>query len=262
MNKKVILGALALIVIVAVVLTAGCVDESAEADYIVGFEDNGPYCYFDEDGNLVGFDVECMKWIAEEEGYTITFKNIEWQSTVDALNSGEVDIVCSAMSITDDRAEQMAFTEPYWGDELGIVAKAGSGKSLDDFYLGNAVIGIQKDSSSDIALKELFGNEQYNEMLDEGNIDNSYTTFAKAMEALKDGKVDLVIFDTASIAFKIEENPGEFEYVDTLDDSFEAYGVAVKLGNDELLGKLNDGFTKLMASPDWDALVQKYGLLE
>ncbi|MHC1626517.1 MAG: transporter substrate-binding domain-containing protein [Methanoculleaceae archaeon] len=73
-----------------------------------------PYPYLDKDGNAVGFDVDSMKWIAEREGFGVTFHPTVWGGIIPPLQAGKIDIIHSGMTITKERAEKVNFAIPYW----------------------------------------------------------------------------------------------------------------------------------------------------
>ena len=264
MNKKVLFGALALLAIVAVVFTAGCTSttttDSEKPTYVVGIDDYRPYSYTDENGEIVGFDVDCMKWIADAEGYNVKFEYIDWDALNTYLTSGKRDIICSGLSITEERAAHMAFSEPYWSISIDAVSLAGKNYTMDNLYGGKLTIGVQAGTTADLNLEKYLGSDLYKNMKSLGKIKNTYSTFPLVMEDLKNGRIDVVLFDSAGVSEQVANNPGVYEVIGTIEGTAESFGAAVKPGNTELLQKINDGYAKLKASPDWDVLVAKYGL--
>lgn len=262
MNKKVIFGALALLVLVAVVLTAGCTStDSARQTYVVGIDEYTPFSYTDVNTNeIVGFDIDCMKWIANEEGYDVTFEFIEWDALTTYLASDKRDIICSGLSVTDERAKYMAFSQPYWSTPMDAASLLGKDFTVDQIKRGELRIGVQAGCTAEQNLEKYLGSDLYNKMMSEGKIKNTYDKFPLAMEDLKNGRVDVVIFDSVGIKDQISKNPKIFKLVGTLEGAEEDLAAAVKIGNTELLDKINDGYTKLKATPYWDELVEKYKL--
>lgn len=260
MNKKILLGAVSLLVIFAVIVSAGCVGAGDKKTYVVGIDVYEPYSWTDENGNIVGFDVDCMKWIAAEKGYEVTFDYIDWDALATYLQTGKRDIICSGLSITPDRAEVIDFTDPYWTISIDVVSQAGKDFTMEQFYNGDLKIGVQAGCSAFEGLEGYLGEELYAKMKKDGNIVDTYSTFALSMQDLKNGRVDVVIFDSAGIKTQIDNNPGVFELVGSVEGTEELFAAAVKKGNNELREILNDGYAKLMASDDWNVLVEKYGL--
>ena len=72
-----------------------------------------PWTYHDEDGTLVGFDVEVAQAIAEKLGVTASFAETEWDGIFAGLDSGRYDIAANGVEITEERADKYDFTTPY-----------------------------------------------------------------------------------------------------------------------------------------------------
>ena len=87
-----------------------------------------PMEYIDEDGEYTGFDMELMRAIAEDLGLTMTVAEPGW----DAITGGlaydtQCDVAAASITITDDRAENVDFSEPYFEAEQSLLVKADSG---------------------------------------------------------------------------------------------------------------------------------------
>ena len=262
MSKRVFLGFIIAFLVIGAVVSAGCTGtpNNEQKIYVVGIDDYKPYSYNDADGNITGFDVECMKWIANNAGYNVTFKFIDWDAIAIYLNTGKCDIICSGLSITDERKNEMDFSNPYWSISIGVVGLADSKATMDDFYAGNLKIGVQRGCSADKGLKSWLGEELYNKMMKEEKIINRYENFAFSMMDLKNKRVDVVIFDEAAIQSQMADNTCEFKLIGTVKETDEKFAAAVKKGNSELLKILNEGYAKLMVTEDWSKLIEKYEL--
>ena len=99
------------VVILLIALTlglAGCGQECSEK-LIVGTEPTfPPFEYQDEETKeIVGFDIELIKAIAEEAGYEVEIQNLGFDGLIGALKSGNIDIIMSGMTITPEREEEL-----------------------------------------------------------------------------------------------------------------------------------------------------------
>ncbi|WP_235855616.1 transporter substrate-binding domain-containing protein [Methanofollis fontis] len=65
-------------------------------------------------GEATGFDVESMRWIADREGFDVEFKQVSWDGIIPVLLSGNIDLVYSGMTITEERMEKVNFSHPCW----------------------------------------------------------------------------------------------------------------------------------------------------
>lgn len=81
---------------------------------VVAMEGNWmPWTYHDENDQLVGYDVEVSKAIAEKLGVEASFVEGEWDGLFAGMDAGRYDIVCNGVEVTDERAETYDFTTPY-----------------------------------------------------------------------------------------------------------------------------------------------------
>lgn len=71
-----------------------------------------PWTYTDENGNLVGFDVEIATAIAEKLGVKATFVTVEWDGILAGIDSGRYDIAANGIDVTEQRSEKYNFSTP------------------------------------------------------------------------------------------------------------------------------------------------------
>ena len=103
---------------------------------------------FEEDGKVQGFDYEIVRAMAELLGLEVEFRTTPFDSIIPALAAGECDMIASAMTITDERAEQVDFTEPYFDADQSLLIRAedeGTISSLED--LAGKTIGVQVETT-------------------------------------------------------------------------------------------------------------------
>jgi len=259
MDRKVFFGVIIALIVVAAVITAGCVSNDTETKtYVVGIDgDYPPYSYVDESGQFAGFDVESIQWIAEQEGFDVEIKAVAWDGIIPALLAGKIDMVYSGMTITPERAAQVTFSIPYWSVDQGVAVKNGSTVTLDQFKAGDLTIGVQRSCSADqyIQSDDFYGQDTYNVMVRDGEI-KLYDTFPQSMVALENGLVQTVIFDDVNIEDYIKDKEA-IVMLGTIPTG-EEYGVAMRNSDTELQTLVNDGLAKLMASEKWNELLAKY----
>lgn len=264
MDKKVLYGVAGLCLVFAI-LMAGCVTTPAEDDkktYVVGIDaEYPPFSYLGDNSEFVGFDVESVKWIAEQKGFNVKIQGVAWDGIIPALQTGKIDMVYSGMSITPDRLEKVNFTIPYWQVNQGVAVKAGSDATMDQFKNATIVIGVQRSCSADQWLQKdaaedgLFGEEKYNQLVKDGQI-KLFDSFPMSMVALEQGLVDAVVFDDVNIESYIQGKP-QFAMLGTIETD-EYYAVAVRKDDNDLRELMNAGLTELMNSDKWKELIAKY----
>ncbi|MEA3421559.1 MAG: transporter substrate-binding domain-containing protein, partial [Acidobacteriota bacterium] len=78
-----------------------------------------PFTYIDNNDNSLGFDIDCVDWIAKEMGFEVTHIPISWDKIIAELLAGKIDLIASGMTITEERKKVVDFTIPYWQTDQG-----------------------------------------------------------------------------------------------------------------------------------------------
>lgn len=210
-----------------------------------------PFSMVGPDGKATGFDVDSMKWIAKDQGFEVEFLPIAWDGIIPALLAGKIDLVYAGMTITEERKEKVNFSKPYWTVNQMVVVKEGSPITLDEVKNGSVVIGTQRGCTAAIWIDENLVNQS---LMPAENL-KLYDNTPLAVDDLVSGRIDAVMYDSTVMNDIIAGKPvTKVGMVETNED----FGIAVRKDDTELLDKLNTGLEKLMASPDWEALKQKY----
>lgn len=227
MNKKVIAILIVLVIIVAgffIVQNKG--DKSLatvkeKGKFVVGLDDNFPPMGFrDEGGNIVGFDIDLAKELAERMGVQVEFKPVEWDGVLFSLKNGTIDVIWNALTITEERAEQIAFSKPYLDNRQIIVVQEDSTINNKDDLVGK-IIGIQLGSSSENALN----NEQ--EVVNKLEEIRRFSNNTEALMDLQTGRIHAVVVDEILGRYYISKKPDVYR---VLEDDFghELYGVGIR----------------------------------
>ncbi len=196
---------------------------------IIGLDENFPPMGFrDENNEITGFDVDLAKAAAEKMGVEAEFQPINWSSKELELDSGKVDLLWNGLTITDERRENMEFTNPYLANKQVIMVKNES-EITSKADLAGKNIGIQKESSAVDAVNA-------DPIASELNL-NEYDDNILAFTDLEIGRVDAVVVDEIVARYYISTNDTDFKLLDE-DFGDEVYGVAAKKGNTELINKL------------------------
>ncbi len=83
-----------------------------------------PWTYHNEDDELVGFDVEVAKAVAEKLGVEAVFEECPWDSIFAGVDAGRYDIVFNGVDYTDERAEKFSFSTPYAYNYAVLIVRA------------------------------------------------------------------------------------------------------------------------------------------
>lgn len=82
-----------------------------------------PFEYQDDNGEIVGYDIEIAKEIAKKMGCELVIENMAFDSLIAALNSGKIDMIVAGMTATDERRQQVDFSENYYSAAQVIIVK-------------------------------------------------------------------------------------------------------------------------------------------
>ena len=93
-----------------------------------------PWTYHDEDDNLVGFDVEVAKAVADELGVDVQYQEGEWDGLLAGVQSGRYDIMVNGVGYTEERTQAYTFSDPYCYNKTALIVRGDNEdiKSLED----------------------------------------------------------------------------------------------------------------------------------
>ena len=176
------------------------------------------------------------QYLTDQEGtpYKIELKKMDFDNIVTQLQGDQIDLGISGFTYAEDR--KVEWSEPYLGSsQVAVLPKGSSIASLDD--LKGKKIAVQTGSTGEEAAKEIEG--------------------ADVMNALSANQYDTVVVDLG-VAKNYVSN-GTFTM---LDDSLvdEQNYVIAKLGNTEMIDKINKCIETLLASDEYQTLCDKYCL--
>lgn len=198
---------------------------------IVGvFSDKPPFGFTDELGNFIGFDNDLAKRFAKDllgDETKIEFVTVEPASRIPYLQSGKVDLIVANMTVTDERAEQVDFTNPTMKVATQVLVADSSGiQTLDDLK-GKKII-VTKGTTADIFLTE---NRPDIELV-------KYDKNTESLQALKDGRGDGYAQDNFILIGWAKDNPG-FHLIEEKLEKEAPIAPAVQKGNTELRDWVN-----------------------
>ncbi|MEH7236213.1 transporter substrate-binding domain-containing protein [Bacillus sp. JJ1562] len=201
-----------------------------------------PFSVTDGSGVMTGFDIDVAEAIAKELGLETNQKRFKFNSIVEGVKTGRFDAAVASHTITDERAEHVNFSTPYYysGPQIFVRPDSDVG-SLED--LKDLEIAVSKGSTYAKMAQEVTGNVI------------QYDSDVTALEALAIGKHDAVITDFLTGKEAIG-NGVEIEGKDILGLSEQA--IAVAKDNEELLKKINEALEKLREDGTLKEISEKY----
>jgi polar amino acid transport system substrate-binding protein len=209
-----------------------------------------PFESQNEKGEIVGFTVDVVKAVAAKAGIEVKFVNTPWEGIFNALTQGDRDMIASSVTITDERKQTMDFSQPYF-DAQQLIAVKDNSKIAKFADLKKVKVGVQTGTTGDEAVTKLLGKTS--------TAIKRYESTPLALKELEAGGVDAVVADNGVVIHYVANNPGgKFRTVSDPEFVPEQYGFAVKKGNAELLGKLNQGIAAIKADGSYDTIYKKY----
>jgi polar amino acid transport system substrate-binding protein len=251
MKKKLVSIILTIILIVSLV---GCTKEKDQTTF-EQVESSGkftfacsggypPFNYIDDNGELVGFDVEIANALAKQMGVEAEGITTEWDGILGGLTGKRFDVIIGSMAITKKRLEEVNFTDPYYYDGAQFFALASSGyQSIEDLQEGK--VGVVTGTTFQ---EELAKYDNVTEVLQfDSDIDN--------FMALGDGRTDGLV----TSRFVGLQAPEKYNLVPVGSLLYtENIGIAVRKEDTALLEKLNQALKEIVENGTYEEISNKY----
>ncbi|MBO8180188.1 MAG: basic amino acid ABC transporter substrate-binding protein [Archaeoglobus sp.] len=258
--------AVPMLVVLAALLLLGCAQQTeqkeeqtqiklVEPGYLTVGSDIAypPFEFTDEKtGEYTGFDIDLMKEIAKRMGLEAKFVNTAWDGIIPGLLSHKYDVICSAMTITEERAKQVDFSDPYFEARQVIITRADVTEINDVDDLNGKVVAVQQGTTGDFAAQRL---------KDEKGIQLEIKRFEgtpEALMAVQKGDADAAIIDNFVAYIAAKENPGIYRVVESDEFAPEYYGIAVNKDNPALLEKINEVLKEIKEDGTYDEIYNKW----
>ena len=225
--------------------------------FVCGITVYAPMNYFDDDGNLVGFDTEFAQALAAELGLEAKFQVISWPNKYLELNSGAIDLIWNGFTFGMEsdgvsRTEYVDFTYSYLENRQCLITKA---DRVDELNSAEALAGLKAvaegGSSGEGVANELCG--------DENNV-TTFTSQAAALMELSAGNADFAVIDYQMAKAMV----GVGDYTDlaineAVQPESEVYAIGARKGSD-FTAKVNEAIKALSENGKLAELAEKYGL--
>lgn len=202
-----------------------------------------PYEYYEGD-TIVGIDAEIAQAIADELGLELVIEDMEFDGIIGAVTAGKVDMGLAGMTVTEERLENVNFSDTYaHASQVVIVTNDSEIATVDD--LANKTVGVQLGTTGDIYAEDI-----------EGVTLERYNKGFEAVQSLLTGKIDAVIIDEQPAKAFVSQNEG----IKILEEKFtdEDYAAAIAKDNTELVEAVNKALASLKSSGKLDEIVAKY----
>ncbi|MGP3777805.1 basic amino acid ABC transporter substrate-binding protein [Halanaerobium saccharolyticum] len=238
------------LVTILVILTVLTLSSGVMAQrYVVGTNASFPPFEYVEEGEIVGFDIDLVKEIAELQGFEVEFRDISFDSLIPGLASGSLDMVAAGMTITEARKEVVAFSDPYYSANQSVLVHEESEEDLTVLF-GSNDVGVQTGTTGDTWVRDKLIERD----ILTGELRN-YDSYVFVIRDLANKNIDAAVLDKPVAETYSKDNP-----VNVVAEVItgEEYGIAVGKNNQALLEEVNAGLAKVIENGTMDELIEKY----
>jgi arginine/ornithine transport system substrate-binding protein len=214
-----------------------------------------PFTFKTAEGKPTGFDVDIAQALCEEIKRECVFVEQVWDSMIPGLQAKKYDVIISSMSITDERMQQVDFTDKYYNTPSRIVLKK-SVKFTDAASIKGKKIGVLKGSTQE---KYAMG-----ELKSAGVVVTPYEAQDQVYLDIKAGRLDGTVADFMEVTggFLTKPEGANYQLVgpDLKQPQYFGYGagIALRKGETQLKTDLNAAIKSIRANGKYKTLNDKY----
>lgn len=246
---KVLCIVLALVLLVATLGALTACNNKKNGTLVLGVTYYDPMCYYNENNELVGFDVELAKAVAEKLNMNLKFQEISWDAKFVELNSGSIDCIWNGFSISEVRKAECDFTKAYLGNkQVAVIRTADDSQYVDkNSFTGKKGVAEAGSYGEDCAK----------------TLTTNYTGVASQMSAITEVASNTAAFAVVDFTLA-NQNCGQGSFASLkITDAYvferEYYGVGFKKGS-ALTAKVSAALVELYEDGTIATLAAKYGL--
>lgn len=208
-----------------------------------------PFEFEDDNGEMVGIDLDLIDAIAKDQGFTYEFEFVGFSAALTALEAGECDMVAAAVSITDERCQKYDFSDSYYDSGVGLAVLADSDiTSYED--LAGGLVGVKIGTESATFAESIA--DQYGFTVIQ--FEETSAMYQDVLAGTSVGCFD----DYPVLSYEIAQRGVAFKLPLQMEKG-SSYGFPTLKGeNPELVEKLNAGLADLRASGEFDEIFAKY----
>lgn len=216
-----------------------------------------PMNYYDENGELTGFETEFTKAVCEKLGVEPVFQEIDWNQKITELQSKTIDVIWNGMTVKEEYKDQINFSTPYVRNKQVVVIKADNAEKYADLAsMTGVTIAAETGSAGQTAIEA-----------DETLSTNQYVGCAAQKDVLleiKAGTTEIGVIDYVMAKASVGEGTdyADLMIVENVELAPEEYAIGIRLEDTVLLEKINTAIDELVADGTLLALAEKYDLAD
>ena len=205
-------------------------------DGVMRVANSGVYPPFElvEAGKLVGFDIDLTHLIAQELGVKADIQVIDFKGLLAALKSGKIDLLISGFTYTAERAQQVAFSKPYYPNAVTVVVRENAPAIGSKEALTGKRIGVEMGTTGDREARSVPGADV-----------KTYDTLMLAMKDLQNNRLDAVISNLPPVRYLINRNFKDLKVAHRYNEGHIA--IAARLEDRPFIAAIDQALDKLDA---------------
>ncbi len=221
-----------------------------KGELIVGLDATfAPMGFTDEEGNIVGFDIDLAQAVAKNLGVSVKFQPIDWDAKEMELSEKKIDLIWNGMSATPERKESMNLSDAYLNNSIVIMTVAGSDiKTKED--LAGKKVGTQVESAALEVIEADACAETFADLVQYGSYD-------EAIMDLEIGRVDAVVIDKVVGKYKSAAAPNKYAFAEE-DFGEDLYAIGMRKGDDALTAKINEAMKAVIESGEATTISEEW----
>ncbi|MGG6312994.1 glutamate ABC transporter substrate-binding protein [Paenibacillus macerans] len=200
-------------------------------------------------GNVEGFDIDISKAIAKHifgDENALELKEVTSKTRIPMLNNGEIDMIVATMTITEERKQEVDFSDVYFQAGQSLLVKKGSPiQGIEDVTAETTVLGSKGSTSVKNIRDKVTGVKVL-----------EFDNYQDAFSALKAGQGEALTTDDSILYGMAAQDPNYEVVGEPFTD--EPYGIAVQKGNTDIVQAINDTLKELHDSGEYDAIYEKW----
>ncbi|WP_455146069.1 amino acid ABC transporter substrate-binding protein [Brachyspira pilosicoli] len=208
---------------------------------VLGLDDTlAPMGFRDDNGEIVGFDIDLAREVANRLGVELEAKPIDWSSAILSLKKGDVDVIWNGFAVNESRKQQVNFTKPYLYNRLMIAKYSDRDDINSKEELKGKIVGVQSGSSN----YETLVNDPVSKEIKEIR---QYDSYVNAFLDLEAKRIDAVIVDEIVARYYISKENANFTLLEDKPITSQYLSVGLRKTDTELLNAIDKALDDMRA---------------
>lgn len=256
--KRMLSAAFAVLIGTTAAMADGHLPDLDGRDVVVVTENAYPPLQFVDpaSGEAIGWEYDAMEEIAKRLNIEVVYENISWDAMIAAVSEGQFDMGMTGITIREDRAEQVDFSEPYMRSEMVMMVRSDEERFSDaaSFAAGPDLLMAAQPGTTPfyVGVYDVLDGDEANPRI------RLFETFGAGVQALRTGDVDLVLTDGTAGNGYVDASDGALKIVGEKLGT-EDFGFIFPKGSD-LVAPMNAAIADMKADGTLDALNRKWFL--